>query len=279
MYRKSTRQRVVLLALLAATATVVTIDFRTNPGGPIRRVQDVAISIVAPIQEGIERVFDPVGEFLSSLGELPGLRSENARLRARIEALEEQQRQIPEIVRENERLVELLQEQDWKKGRTTGARVISGAASNLEESRLINKGTADGLQEGMAVVSAEGLVGRVVFTAPRYSKILLIIDPRHSVGARLVSSSDTGVVTGRSDEDMRFELIEPETAVADGETVVTSGYDRGIYPPGVPIGRVTRVQTARDGLSKTAFVRPFVNFGRLDVVLVLIDSGPVEGGE
>ena len=73
MYRKSTKQRIPLAALLAATATVVTLDFRENPGGPIRRVQDFAVSVVAPLQDGIGRVLRPVGDFLSSLGEIGNL--------------------------------------------------------------------------------------------------------------------------------------------------------------------------------------------------------------
>lgn len=278
MYRKTTRQRVALLALLAATATVVTLDFRANPGGPVRRVQDVAVSVLAPLQDGISRVSRPIGEFLSGLAELPQLRSENARLQAEVRELEEQAREVPETLRENETLRELSDLKAWKDGKQTGARVIGGSISNLESSRLIDKGTDDGVAEGMSVVAADGLVGRVVFAAPNYSKVLLIVDPRHAVGARLTRSGETGIVKGNSErDDLRFELIAPGTRVREGETVVTSGYDRGIYPSGIPIGRVVTSRMARDRLSKVAEVRPFAEFGRLDVVLVLLESGPLKG--
>lgn len=261
------------MALLAATATVVTLDFRQNPGGPIRRIQEVAVSVVAPLQDGIARVFRPVGDFLNVLGELPRLQREVERLRAERELLEEQQRRIPEIVRENERLRELIAERDWSQGRKLGARVIGEGPSNQESSRFLDKGRDDGISEGMAVVSSEGLVGRVVFVAPNYSKVLLVIDPQHSVGARLTGSGETGVMSGRAAQDLRFDFIDPETNVNKGETVVTSGYNCGIYPPGIPIGSVGKVVKSKDGLTKTAYVRPFVPYGRLDFVVVLLDSG------
>ncbi|MGH2704551.1 MAG: rod shape-determining protein MreC [Actinomycetota bacterium] len=277
MYRRSNRQRVALAALIAASATVVTFDFRQNNGGPLRRIQDGAISVVAPVQEGISKVLSPFGDLVDSVKELSRLRRENADLRSRLERLEGVQREFPEVARENKRLLDLVHETDWKAGRRVGARVISGAPSNHEWSDMLDKGQAEGISVGMTVVSAEGLVGRVVLTSDNYAKVLLAIDPQHSVGARLTTSGETGVVTGRSERDLMFEFIDQDVKVDEGETVVTSGYDRGLYPAGIPIGRVTRVAVARDGLSKTAYVRPFVDFTSLDLVLVLLESGKVRG--
>lgn len=275
MYRRSTRHRLALAALLAASATVVTLDFRENPGGPIKRMQDIAVSVVAPLQEGLSGIVRPVGDFFDAIGDLGDLRKENAVLAKQIEQLKQQQRRFPEMVRENDRLKALTQEKDWNRGRKVGARVIGVGPSNHEWTAFLDKGAADGIRESMTVVSSEGLVGRVILVEQSYSKLLMVIDPQHSVGARLTNSGETGAITGRSQEDLRFELIEPRTKILSGETVVTSGYDKGIFPPGIPIGRVTRAVTAKDGLTKTAFVRPFVRFNRLDTVLVLLDSGPV----
>ncbi len=127
----------------------------------------------------------------------------------------------------------------------------------------------------MAVVSAEGLVGRVVLAAENYSQVLLVLDPEHAVGSRLSGSGQTGVLEGRGEEDLRFDFIDPDVKIETGETVVTSGYDKGIYPAGIPIGRVTRSRRAASGLQQIAFVRPFVDFGKLDHVLVLLESGPI----
>lgn len=275
MYRKSTKQRVVLAALLAATATVVTLDFRSNRGGPIRRVQDVAVSVIAPLQDGIGRVFRPIGEFLAGLAAIGSLRSEIALLESENDRLKAQQREFPGVLLENERLRGLVAQKHWTEGRTMGARVIGVGPSNQEWTVFLDKGQVDGLREGMAVVSAEGLVGRVTLALRNHAKVLMVIDPEHAVGSKLTESGETGVVGGKGEGDMKFEFIDPDAPVKAGETVVTSGYDKGIYPPNIPIGRITRVHTSRDGLSKTALVRSFVDFSRLDTVLVLLDSGPV----
>ncbi|MGH2809709.1 MAG: rod shape-determining protein MreC, partial [Actinomycetota bacterium] len=217
----------------------------------------------------------PIGNFFSSIGEIGELRQENVRLAKEIEQFKQQQRRFPEVVRENERLKSLTQQKDWTKGPTLGARVIGVGPSNHEWTAFLDKGSAQGVRESMAVVSSEGLVGRIVLVEENYSKVLMVLDPQHSVGARLTNTGETGAVTGRGDEDLRFTLIDPNTRITSGETVVTSGYDKGIFPPGIPIGRMTRSFTARDGLTKTAYVRPFVRFNRLDTVLVLMDSGPI----
>lgn len=278
MYRKSTRHRLALAALLAATATVVTLDFRQTQGGPLNRLENLAVSVVAPLQDGIGQVFRPVGSLMSDVSDFGSLKDQNAELRAEIERLTSQQRQIPEILRENERLKALLgiQDANWTEGRTLAARVIANGPSNYEWTSYLNKGASDGIREDMSVVSAQGLVGRIIFVADGYSKVLLVVDPQHSVGARLTNSSETGVMAGRGLSDLSFEFIDSEVEIADGETVVTSGYDKGVYPPGIPIGRVSDVRTAPDALSQTASVTPVVDFSKLDTVLVLLDSGPIE---
>jgi rod shape-determining protein MreC len=275
MYRRSAKQRLALAALIAASATVITLDFRQNPGGPVRRAQDWAVSVVAPLQDGVARVFEPVGDFLSSLTQIGSLSRENAELEREIEDLRTQLRRYPETVRENERLLALLSEKDWAKGERRGARVIGVGPSNYEWTAFIDVGQAQGIRENMSVVSAEGLVGRVVLAAEDYSHVLLLIDPAHAVGSRLSGSGDTGVMQGRGEEDLRFEFIDPDVKIDKGETVVTSGYDKGIYPPGIPIGRITSFRKAPSGLQQIAFVSPFVDFDKLDHVLVLMESGPV----
>ncbi|MEX2587335.1 MAG: rod shape-determining protein MreC [Actinomycetota bacterium] len=280
MYRRSGRHRLALAALLAATATVVTLDFRQGQGqgGPLHWLENAAVSIVAPLQDGIGQVFRPAGDFVSDVANFGSIKDQNEQLRAQIEQLNSQQRRIPEVLRENERLKGLLgiQEADWTQGQMLAARVIANGPSNYEWTSYLNKGSSDGIREGMAVVSAQGLVGRIIFAGGDYSKVLLAIDPQHAVGARLTSSSETGVMSGRGLSDLSFEFIDPEVEIADGETVVTSGYDKGVYPPGIPIGRVNDVREAPDALSQTALVTPVVDFSKLDTVLVLLDSGPIE---
>ncbi|MGH2731659.1 MAG: rod shape-determining protein MreC [Actinomycetota bacterium] len=278
MDRKLPRFRVILGMLLAVSVTVVTLDSRRYPGGPLRRARHGAVSTAGSIQDGFARALDPAGRLTGALDRRASLRAESARLADRVRELEAEQRRFPEVLRERQRLLALVGAKDWTAGARVGARVIGVDPSNHEWSVLIDKGEADGLRDGMAVVSSEGLVGRVVLAAAAYSKVLAIIDPRHSVGARLTATGETGAIRGAGVRDLRFDLIDAETAVEVGESVVTSGHDRGLYPPGIPIGRVTQVRAGRDGLSKIARVVSFVDFSRLDLVEVLTESGALPRG-
>jgi rod shape-determining protein MreC len=277
MYRSQTRQRVALAALVAACVTVITLDFRQNEGGPVRRLQSAAADVVTPLQEAVSKASRGVGNIFSGITEIGGLRKENARLQRELEEARAAQREFPEAVRQRDRLMELMAAQPWNKGRTADAAVISLGLTNRENAIWIDKGAPAGIAVGMAVVSTEGLVGRVVLVSGGHSKVMLMIDPRHSVGARLTKSGETGVITGRGRDNPRFELIDPTVDVARGEEVVTSGLDKGIYPPGIPIGRIEKAQQARDGLTQSATIVSFVDFTRVDFVRVLLDTGPVEG--
>jgi rod shape-determining protein MreC len=275
MYRSQTRQRVALATLVAACVTVITLDFRQNQGGPVRRLQNAAVAVVAPLQEGATKAFRGIGNVFSGISEIGSLRKDKARLQAELDKAKAAQTDFPEVKRQRDRLMELMRDQPWNSGRSQVAAVIGLGLSNRERTVWIDKGQPSGVVDGMAVVSAEGLVGRVVLVSGDHAKVMLVIDPRHSVGARLTGSGEVGVVTGRGPDNPRFELIDPTVEVAHGEEVVTSGYDKGIYPPGIPIGRIDKAQEARDGLTQSATIEPFVDFSRLDFVRVLLDTGPI----
>jgi rod shape-determining protein MreC len=274
-YRSHTRQRIALAALVAACVMVVTLDFRQNEGGPIRRLQNAAVAIVAPLQQGVSKAFRGAGNVVSGISEIGSLRRDKARLEAELEKARAAQTDFPEVRRQRDRLMELMKDQPWDKGRSAVAQVIGLGLSNRERTIWIDKGQPSGVAVGMAVVAAEGLVGRVVLVSGDHAKVMLLVDPRHSVGSRLTNSGETGVITGRGQDNPRMELLDPTVEVSHGEEVVTSGYDKGIYPPGIPIGRIDKAQEARDGLTQSATVEPFVAFSRLDFVRVLLDSGPL----
>lgn len=277
--RGSARPWMILGTLVATSVTLVTLEVRLGSGGPIRRAQDGAVSVAGSIESGLSRALQSAGRLRGTVRGLSALEAENARLRHRVRELEAEQRRFPEMLQENRRLLALVGARDWAAGPTVSARVIGADPSNHEWSVLIDKGRTDGVMDGMAVVSPEGLVGRVVLAAGAYSKVLLIVDPQHSVGARLTATGETGVLGGAGGGDLRLALIDAGAPVGVGESIVTSGHDRGLYPPGIPIGRVTRVRPASDGLSKTARVRPFVDFSRLDIVEVLTGLEPVPDPE
>jgi rod shape-determining protein MreC len=273
-YRRS-KSRVVLAALLAASVTVVTLGYRSGAGGPLKRIQSGALSLVAPLEGGVTKMLSPVASFFDSMARIPALSSENARLRAQNQSYRRELNQYAAIKEQLSQDEALLGQKDWLTGPTLGAEVVGQGPSNQEWTVFLDKGSNDGVAVGMAVVAADGLVGRVTLVTGTSSKVLLLLDPTSNVGARLTATGDTGLLTGGGQGDLTLGLLGVTTTVTSGEEVVTSGYDGGIYPPNIPIGTVVSARTTDNGLSKEALVQPFVSFNKLSVVDVLLDTKPI----
>ncbi|MBX6378155.1 MAG: rod shape-determining protein MreC, partial [Clostridia bacterium] len=148
----------------------------------------------------------------------------------------------------------------------------------------IDKGSAAGVREGMVVVEAQGLVGRVVSTSPHTAVVRLLTDPQSGVGAQVqrAESGAYGVVLGQgSGRQLNMRFYSRDADVVPGDVVVTSGLS-ALFPAGLPIGRVTAVDSEDFGLVRTARVEPFADIDRLREVLLLPFPPPVgaaPGGE
>lgn len=275
MYRRSGRGRVLLLVFLALAIVIITLDFRQQSGGPLERIKDVSAAIVAPVQRGLTAVFRPVGNFFSSLGELNDLKNRNAELEAELEQLRSEISEAESISAENERLTQILDlEKAWAAMDTVPARVFGRATSNYKWAVFIDKGREDGVRTDMAVVAPEGLVGKVISSSPHTATVLLLIDPQGAAGARVEDSRDTGVVTGNgASESLSFSYVDTALEIHLFDKIVTSGYDGGIYPAGIPIGTVEDVGGDTSDLEQEIGIAPFVDFAALDYVLVLTETG------
>jgi rod shape-determining protein MreC len=266
----------LLLVLLALCIVLITLDFRERAGGPLERARDFSLAIVAPIQKGLTTVTRPIGNFFSSIGDLSHLRSDNTRLHSELANLQSQIDQARSIISEN---AQLRREMDLSASYITTkrvfAQVVGRVPSNYKWAVFLDKGTQDGIRRNMAVIDADGLVGKIVQVTSHTSTVLLLIDPEAGAGARVEGIGDTGVVQGQGgSENLKLSFISPNAQVAVGDSVVTSGYDRGIFPPQIPIGTVSHVSVAGAQLEENITVSPAVNFTSLDVVQVLVGAHP-----
>jgi rod shape-determining protein MreC len=123
----------------------------------------------------------------------------------------------------------------------------------------------------MPVVTEAGLVGRIVEVSASSSTVLLLIDPASSVGVRLASTGDVGVVSGAGRRDeLPLDLVSVDTKVSEGEAVVTSGLEHGLFPPQIPIGRVKGAKINPGQLEQDVMVTPIVDFTRIELVRILV---------
>jgi rod shape-determining protein MreC len=271
----------LLLVFLTLCIVVITLDFREQAGGPLERARDFSLAIVAPIQRGLTTVTRPIGNFFSSIGDLSNLRSDNARLHSELTNLQTQIDQARSIIAEN---AQLRREMDLSASYITARRVFAQVdgrvPSNYKWAVFLDKGTQDGIRPDMAVIDADGLVGKIVQATPHTSTVLLLIDPQAGAGARIGGVGDTGVIQGQGgSESLTLSFISPNANVQVGDSVVTSGYDRGVFPPQIPIGTVNHVSVNGAQLEKAITVTPAVNFTSLDVVQVLVGTGPPHHGK
>jgi rod shape-determining protein MreC len=272
--------RLLVVTLVSASLITITVDYRQGDAGPLSAAGDAALSVIAPLQEAMSKVTDPIGNFFSTLVRLPAIRRANEDLRNQISALEQE---ISTTRADQQRLAELeallgLQESFGAKIETTAAEVIANGVSNFEWTITLDKGSSDGIEDEMPVVAAAGLVGHVVRVTSSSSVVQLIIDPESFVAGRLDASGETGLLEGEGEGDLRMSQVDPGTQVLPDERVITSGYRFGgvfesLYPPNVLVGTVSRVLSDDNALEKFVTVRPAVDFSTLSVVLVVLSSG------
>ena len=158
---------------------------------------------------------------------------------------------------------------------TARATVVSGAVTNFDDTITIDKGTGDGVRDGMAVVAGSGLIGRVADAGDNRSSIQLVSDPSFQLGVRVSGQPGLGIVQGQGDERrLRATSFDIDTPLDDGDLLVTSGAEKSTLPPDVPVGRVTDVVEDDVLLQKEAEVELLANLNDLRYVTVLLWESP-----
>jgi rod shape-determining protein MreC len=273
VYERSRRRQLTVLAVLMATAVVlITIDFRQPDGGPVDRLQRLAIAVFGPLQRGASAVVRPVAGLAGEAAELGGLRDDNRRLEAEVARLRAQERTYADVLGENRRLRAALGMARRCGCRTVGASVVASSGSNFQLSVTVDAGSRQGVERDMAVVDADGLVGRVTQVTADYATVLLVTDPASGVAATLARGKAPGILKGSGEQLLSFQPVRAGTKVQRGDPVVTQGYQGSVFPAGLPIGVVERVDPAGSAsLVPRVAVRPYANLGALDVVAIVVE--------
>jgi rod shape-determining protein MreC len=263
----------VLVLLLLASVMVITADFREGQGGPVAQLQRVSISVFGPLQRGVTAMVQPIGGFFGAVGQIGRLRAENRRLTAEVQQLRSQERAYQDAISENQRLRGALAMAARCGCQTVGARVVARSGSNFQWSVTIDAGSRRGIAAGMPVLDADGLVGRVSQVTPDYATVMLLDDPASGVAASLARTRAPGIVRGAADAGLYFEPVQAGTDVRAGDEIVTRSYQGGVFPAGLPVGVVARVDPAgAASLVPTVIVRPYANLGGIDVVAVVVSQ-------
>jgi rod shape-determining protein MreC len=214
----------------------------------------------------------PVADLAGGVAELGGLREDNRRLEAEVARLRAQERTYADVLGENRRLRGALGMARRCGCRTVGATVVAGSGSNFQLSVTVDAGSRQGVERDMAVVDADGLVGRVTQVTADYAIVLLITDPASGVAATLGQGKGPGIVKGSGAQLLSFQPVRAGTPVHRGDPVLTQAYQGSVFPAGLPIGVVERVDPAgAASLVPRVAVRPYAALGALDILAVVVD--------
>lgn len=227
------------------------------------------LAVSTPLLQGIDAVADAIGQLWYDYVWLVRVKKENDQLRENIRQLRVRLQIHREYGLENERLKALLAFSQTQERPALPAQVVGEDMSQWARTILLDKGTRDGLKEGLPVVVSEGVVGQTIKCGPYQSRVLLVTDASAAMGSIIQRTRTRGVARGRGEILLLDFALRQEDLVV-GDTVLTSGMG-GVYPKGLVIGTISQVQRAEYGLFQQVEVEPAVDFSRLEEVLVLLE--------
>ena len=271
--RDTRESRLLLVLLIAIAFALITVDLRGGEQSPLDGARSGAASVLGPVENGVASAVDPVGNAISAVRDsderhdrISRLESENAALKQEIGNKDRNRARAKELDK-------LLKTAGAGGYGVKGAQVIAiGAAQGFSWTVTIDAGSKDGLRRDMTVLNGDGLVGRVTTVGPSTATVLLANDPDFTVGTRLEKSSELGFATGRGGNALNVQLMNGKAKVKKGDRLVTFGSnDDKPFVPGVPVGKVTKVNRHKGDLTRTISVRPYVGFTKLDIVGVVVE--------
>lgn len=261
-----------LLIAIVLFVTLFILMIITAGTNNIEGVPSIVGGILEPVQGVFYSVTDSIIGFFGGFTTDAELEAENNLLREQVIELTAELTELNEIRQENERLRELLAyKQDNRKLESITARVTGKYPVQWATVYTINAGVSSGVQKDMAVINAQGLIGRVIETGANWARVLAITDSSSGVAGVIERTRDPGIIKGTMFEGasvMTMEFLPLDADLMPGDKVMTSGVG-GIFPEGIPIGTITAVSFGQNSTQTSATLIPAVDFVHLEEVMVI----------
>lgn len=251
----------LLLSLYILTATARG-QIKNEPVGAL------LMWILRPLQIAGQGTANWIKGFRDNYDTLAGFRGENERLRKRVQTLEIERQRLLEAEATNRRLQQLLDFRSELPGGAITASIIANSSTSWFQSCVLNKGSADGVRKGMAVVTPLGIIGKVVSVTGRTAKVLLLTDPNSGIDVLVQRTRSRGIVSGSLESGTVLKYMKRSEDVQEGDRLVTSGLDT-VFPKGLLVGTVIKVRKQNRGLFQSVEVWPAVHAERVEEVLVV----------
>jgi rod shape-determining protein MreC len=261
--------RIRALALLGIVAGVCLLLLTLQMRGRSVGASDALALVTTPIQTVLARVNRATLGVWGTYRDWKNVRAENRRLRDETQRLRVEALRVTETDAENQRLRRLLTLKESLPLETMAGEIIAREWGGWVRSLTINRGRGDAVARLTAVIAPDGLVGRIVDVRAGSSVVQVLTDPASTVGAHVVRTRTPGIIEGEPRGTLRFKYMARDgSGIQVGDVVVTSGLG-GLFPGGIPIGRVRTIDDRGSALFSYAQVTPAVDFARIDEVLLL----------
>jgi rod shape-determining protein MreC len=269
------RRVVVLITLVVfAVINVIVLAYSSRRHHLAHGLGGAALSLVAPLQEAVTHTLLQAEDLWAHYFSLVTTAKENEALQRQLREARAMTDRCQELELANERLRHLLHFRTTMTHRVVAAEIIGKDSSSWSQTVIIDKGSEDGIGRGQPVVVPEGIAGQIIDVAQHYAKVLLLIDPNNAVDALVQRTRARGIVKGGSGGTLLLDYALHKDEIRVGDTIISSGLD-GVYPKGLRVGSVTNVIARHAGMFQDVMVVPFVDFERLEEVLVVLDPPPL----
>ncbi len=271
MYPKKMVLIVGVILLIALSMMILSLSSRRPY--PAYGSGRVAISLVSPFQKMIIGTTRFLRSFWERYFFLTTVVDENERLRKELREALAQSHRFQETLMANERLQRLLKLSQQMQQPMIAAQVIGKDPSPWFQTILVDKGLSDGVERGSPAINPEGIVGLVVEASGHFSKVMLITDPNSALDAVVQNSRARGIIKGGTSGYCIFDYVLRKHDLNIGDTVISSGMD-GVFPKGLPVGKVTNIVKQEAGIFQDVTLTPYVDFERLEEVLIVTTPEP-----
>jgi rod shape-determining protein MreC len=274
MFSKKIATLICIVLLVAITIISLSITSRQRYSS-YYGLEQIGIVVAAPFQKMFTRSIRFARDIWSQYFSIVNAAQENMQLKLSLRKEAERHNFCKEIEISNVRLRSLLNFKRSMTHKVLPAEVIGRDPSQWFKTVIIDKGERDNLRRGLPVVIAEGAIGQIIEVLNNYSKVLLLIDQNSAVDALVQRTRARGVIKGENNKGCIFKYVLRKSDVRIGDTIVSSGLD-GVFPKGLRLGRVSKVVYKDASIFQQITVSPYVDFEKLEEVLVLLISHKTE---
>ena len=272
------KSALVLAAVLLAQGIGLATQMRRtdyaarSDGHHVRAARASEAFLLTPFETVLRRVGSVVRGTWTNYLDLRHVRQHDRDLQYQIDQLRLREASLAEDARQGQRLQQLLGFKQQYVGKTVAAQVVGTGGGDQSRMLVLDKGASNGLKPDMAVITPDGVVGKIRDVFERSSQVLLLNDPSSGAGVVLTTIRSRGILRGTASGGLQIGNLLPDERIKPGEPVITSGGDR-IFPRGLSVGIVTSVRPDPDHQPYAAIsIKPAANLDRLEEVLVVTDA-------